>query len=72
MKTKFLGLRKPTTTEKSKGAEIVFLREDQAGNIIPVYGCKVYEGWEQWGAPIKVLQDNCNNIEDWRKKQKKS
>lgn len=70
MKTSFKGLRKPTREEKSKGAEIVFLHEDQAGNIITVYGCKVYESWEQWGAPLQVLQDNTENIEAWRKQQK--
>ena len=70
MKTKFLGLRKPTKEEKSKGTEIVFLREDKAGNVIPVYGCKVYESWEQWGAPFEVLQDNTQDIETWRKQQK--
>lgn len=70
MKTKLLGLRKPTKEEKSKGTEIVFLREDEVGKEIPVYGCKCYESFEQWGAPLEVLQDNCKDIESWRKKQK--
>lgn len=70
MQTKYLGLRKPTREEKSKGAEVVFLREDQNGNIVTVYGSKCYESFEQWGAPLEVLQDNCKNIESWRSKQK--
>lgn len=70
MKTKFLGLRKPTREEKSKGTEVVFLREDFNGNVIPVYGAKCYESFEQWGAPLEVLQDNCKNIDSWRKQQK--
>ena len=70
MGTKFLGLRKPTKEEQKKGAEVVFLREDKTGNVIPVYGCKCYESFEQWGAPLEVLQDNCKNIEHWRKQQK--
>ena len=70
MKTKYLGLRKPTKQEKSKGAEVVFIHEDQAGNVINVLGCKVYESWEQWAAPLEVLQNNYINIESWRKQQK--
>lgn len=70
MKTKFLGNRKPTKEEQKKGAEVVFLREDKNGNIIDVYGSKCYESFQQWGAPLEVLQDNCKNIEDWRRKQK--
>lgn len=69
MKTKFLGLRKPTKEEKNKGAEVVFLRKDFNGNVISVYGAKCYESFEQWGAPVEVLSDNCINIESWRKQQ---
>ena len=70
MNTKFLGSRKPTKEEQKKGAEVVFLREDTNGKIIEVYGSKCYESFEQWGAPLEVLQDNCKNIEAWRRKQR--
>lgn len=70
MKTKFLGLRKPTAGEKKKGAEVVFLHEGQDSKTINVFGAVCYESWEQWGAPLEVLQNNCQNIEKWRKHQK--
>lgn len=72
MKTKFIGSRKPTTEEKKNGAEIVFIREDSAGRQIEIFGCKVYESWEQWGAPTEVLSDNVKNIEAWRRGNKQT
>jgi hypothetical protein len=64
---KFLGTRKPTADEKSKSAEIVFIYEDTNGNEITIKACKVYESWEQWGAPLKVLSENVKRVETWRK-----
>jgi hypothetical protein len=70
MKTKFLGTRKPTPEEKKKGAEIVFLREDEQGNEILIFGCTIDYSWEQWGAITEVLSDNVKQIEKWRKSKK--
>ena len=68
-KSKYLGLRKPTKAEAKKNIEVVFIRELQSGELINVYGCKCYDSWQQFGAPLEVLQDNCKNIESWSKKQ---
>ena len=64
----YSGQRNATNQErKTKGAEVVFTYEDESsGQIIKVYGCKCYESWEQWGAPLEVLQRNVNRIEAWR------
>jgi hypothetical protein len=70
MKTKFLGKRKPTEEEKKKGAEIVFLRQDQDANEIKILAAKCHESWEQWGAHEDILYDNVETVEKWRSKQK--
>lgn len=66
MKTTYLGKRKPTAAEAKKGAEIVFIREDEQGNKIEIMGSKCYESWEQWGAIPEVLSQNVGTIEKWR------
>lgn len=69
MKTKFLGLRKPTAAEKKKGAEVVFLREKQNGQEIKIFASKCYESWEQWGSESEILSENVPQVEKWRNKQ---
>ena len=66
MKTKFLGKRKPTQSEAKRGAEIVFIREDEQGNEIYILASKCYESWEQWGSTVEVLSDNVFQVEKWR------
>ena len=65
-KTTLIETRKPTTEEKNKGAEIVFIRQDKNGNKHIIYGRRLCESWEQWGAITEILFDNMENIEQWR------
>ena len=60
-----LGTRRPTLDERKRGAEIVFIRElnDVQYDIL---GCVLYESWEQWNAPTKILGDNVDDIQNWR------
>ena len=64
--TKLIGIRKPTQEEQNRGAEIVFLRENQNKTEFEIYGAKCYESWEQWGSSKEVLGDNVEDIEQWR------
>lgn len=65
--TILLGWRKATKAEKkSKGADVVFTREDEDGKEYTIYGCKCYESWEQWGQPGYILSENVDAIEEWR------
>lgn len=66
MNTELIGVRKPTQAERDKGAEIVFIREDENGNEHIIYGCKCYESWEQWGETKEILGHNVDAIERWR------
>jgi len=66
MKTKLIERRKPTPAERSKGAEVVFIREDESGRKATIYACRCYESWEQWGAHREVLCDNVPAVEAWR------
>lgn len=63
--TTLICISKPTVSEKKRGAEVVFVREDK-DNTYRVLGCKCCESWEQWGAPVSVLGDNVDDIEQWR------
>ena len=66
-KTILVERRKPTAKEcKENEAEIVFERVDKNGREYTIYGARLYESWEQWGAvPTGVLSDNCDDIENW-------
>jgi len=69
--TSLICQREPTAKErKENGAEIVFEREDDTGQIYIIYGCVLYESWQQWGEIEKILWDNVNDIEKWRIEQK--
>jgi hypothetical protein len=65
---KYIGTRKPTLAEKKKQAEIVFMYEDEKGKDVLIFGCKLYESWEQWGASEDLLYKNVKRIEAWRNK----
>ncbi len=52
--------------EVNRGAEIVFIRENQNKTEFEIYGAKCYESWEQWGSSKEVLGDNVEDIEQWR------
>lgn len=64
--SKLIQVRLPTKSEKSAGAEVVFIRQKE-GMSWTIYGQKVHESWEQWGAPNNVLIDNVPTMEAWRK-----
>jgi hypothetical protein len=68
METRLIETRPPNQDEKERGAEVVFVREDENGYLHNILGCKVYESWEQWGASHDVLCDNVETIENWRNK----
>lgn len=68
--TKLITIRKPTRSEKKRGAEIVFVREDRLGYKYTILACKCYESWEQWGQVAReVLSDNVPTVESWRNGQ---
>jgi hypothetical protein len=65
--TTLTGWRKATKQErKSKGADVVFTREDSDGMEYTIYACRCYESWEQWGEPRDILADNVDDVEEWR------
>lgn len=67
MRTKLIQTRTPTPTERKTGAEVVFIREDERGHEVKIYGARCYESWEQWGpATHEQLCDNTATIEAWR------
>lgn len=68
--TKYLGRRKATKDEKENGTDVVFMREDEHGNILEIHACKCYESWMQWGQDRDVLSDNVKNVEQWRRRLK--
>lgn len=65
--TKLDSVRKPTSAESKRGADVVFERSDASGRAHVILACRCYEGWEQWGAPAEVLADNCDAVECWRR-----
>ena len=67
VETKLIEMRKPNTEEKERGAEIVFVRQDENGNKHTIYGRGLYESWEQWNAFPSVLGDNVKDVEYWRR-----
>lgn len=66
MTSKLVSIRKPTTAEKKRGAEIAFERDDERGHSHTVLAATCYESWEQWGAPREILCDNVDAVERWR------
>jgi hypothetical protein len=60
-------VRKPTSAEARRGAEVVFERVDRDGHEHTILACKCYESWEQWGAIREVLCDNIDAVERWRR-----
>ncbi len=67
MKTTLITQRKPTAKEhKENDAQVVFEREDEAGQKYTIYGCVCYESWSQWGEREEILGDNVDDIEQWR------
>jgi hypothetical protein len=64
--TKLIGVRKPKSGERKRGAEVVFEREDQSGRAYTILAAKCYESWEQWGEPTEILSDNVDAVERWR------
>jgi len=70
MATKLIAVRRPTQHERSKHhAEVVFVRQDEHGREVKVYGARCYESWEQWGAQFEVLCENVTAIERWRHRE---
>lgn len=67
MTTKLVSIRKPTTAERKRGAEVVFERKE-GRHTHTILACKCYESWEQWGAVPAVLSDNVSAVERWRRK----
>jgi hypothetical protein len=65
--SKLIETRNPTREEELADVEVVFVRKDKRGTLHTIYGCTVYESWEQWGAPREILSDNVPDIEAWRK-----
>ena len=65
--TKLVAVRKPTASEKKRGADVVFEREDSEGREHTILACRCYESWEQWGAITEVLSDNIDAVERWRR-----
>ena len=69
--TRLVQVREATLAEqKNEGAEVVFTRVDLQGCKYVIYGCQSHESWVQWGASKKVLADNVNDIEVWRRGDK--
>jgi hypothetical protein len=66
-KTKLIAVLEPSETQRTRGAEVVFLRRDDIGNLIEILACKCHESWEQWGAPFDVLSENASDVELWRR-----
>ncbi|KKN26098.1 hypothetical protein LCGC14_0878150 [marine sediment metagenome] len=65
--TKLICQRKPTAEElKICSAEVVFIRQNDAGHTFKIFGTVCYESWQQWGATEKILGDNVDDIEKWR------
>ena len=65
---KYIRTVQPTTEEKKKGAEVVFIYMYRRRKV-RVLACQCYESWQQWGADNEVLSDNVNRVEQWRKEQ---
>jgi hypothetical protein len=65
-KTKLIAVLEPSETQRTRGAEVVFLRRDDIGNLIEILACKHLESWEQWGATFDVLSENASDVELWR------
>ena len=66
--TKLISQRKPTAEElKICIAEVVFIRQNDAGHTFKIFGAVCYESWQQWGATNKTLWDNVDDIEKWRR-----
>ena len=65
--TKLDTIRRPTPTERKRGAEVVFERSGGGRRYI-ILACKCYESWEQFGGvPSEVLSDNVPAVEQWRR-----
>ena len=67
MKTKLIERKHPTKEQQNRGAEVIFIREDEQGDKYTILGASCYESWEQWGEIPGVLSDNVKDIEKWRK-----
>ena len=65
-KTKLIAVLEPSETQRTRGAEVVFLRRDDDGNLLEILACTCHESWEQWGQPTDVLADNVDDVELWR------
>lgn len=65
-KTKLIAVLEPSETQRTRGAEVVFLRRDDIGNLLEILACTCHESWEQWGQPTDVLADNVDDVELWR------
>ena len=66
MTSKLTERRKPDASERKRGAEIVFVRRDDADREHIILACRCYESWEQWGASRDILSDNVRAVEAWR------
>ena len=68
IKTKFLGVRKPTEKEvKYHSCDYVFMRENHKGDVLDIFVSKPYKdyGWFQWGQSTEILCDNVNDLEEY-------
>lgn len=65
-KTKLIAVLEPSESQRTKGAEVVFLRRDDIGNLLEILACTCHESWEQWGQTTDVLADNVDDVELWR------
>jgi len=66
--TKLISQRKPTSEElKICIAEVVFIRQNDAGHTFKIFGAVCCESWQQWGATTKILGDNVDDIEKWHR-----
>lgn len=64
--TKLDSVRKPTSAEIKRGADVAFDRSDSSGRNHTILASRCYESWEQWGAPSEILADNVDAVETWR------
>lgn len=65
-KTKLIAVLEPSESQRTKGAEVVFLRRDDDGNLFEILACTCHESWEQWGQTTDVLADNVGDVTAWR------